>query len=956
MFFFETFFQTSGWWGNKNLKSFICCLVINLLFYCCFFVSSEDIAYTYVEPIENLVFLDTVANSDGTMMVWMVAENKTFSSDESNTCILPEFHLRLIDKIGKITYIDLHYPFPTQAICPEQMEFFPLTFNYILITFLKSTNDNGIGQKYGLLINYNGEPISEIFLGNYVGTTTRSLVPEKGFVHIEKPNQEGVVMWKWFSAPDAITGQVAQIGSGEFDTRIGLTNYSLITSTPFNLIDGGIGYLFILRYDGNEELTKLTDPNFQFWRIYVSFLKDGTDTPSIPSLVYQTTKNLNNIEVKSPCSTLYYGDGYVCILSLNNTIKGKKKIYTEINHYQLGFLSTGAFVRLDRLDIIPKNASDFIVSSLFYGGFAVQNFYDNTNANDGYILDDSGKFVQDWGSFGPDFVHTTKYRRNNTIYGITAQQGQKFDVLLKSLLRLNNNGLEYENPIIQSTKPAIGEVIDSSIEEIIVVYNIPVRLSSANVSIFQKSGEKYEPDLLRQTISGDSRLCFVGNDNFTVHIPVFGSTFSQSNASYYITIDNDFVMSQKINEPLIGIPENIWMFSTDPSFKKEQHSDSVTGALRLNEEGSSIFLQTDNQSGFIKNLFQELSNIIPVNNQRLTSNGRWQYDPTAPKKVLLSFNINEAKDDATEQSSLTIYDHLNTLIAQKDYTALSNSNYTYFIDDSRMTQNYFEKFFPLFMIYIICVIILIILYAIARQKNSGGKNFAIFGTAFLIQDFVVDLLFTLLYVKNVPFLIIPNMIFFVIPIIFNCIMALNIFIIEITQSQSFVAWFVQYPALSSIFTLLAAVDIQVLETLSSGLFGLKIFSAPITPRSKKYMLWVSIANVFIEDVPQLIIQILYYQHVVTYDINPSIGLITNGLIITNKLLLRSYDALVRCHKHNKIRNSRHISVDSIKSLKSNIESSNEKKIEEEEEKDLTDNASFESNSGDRHISYNSSTG
>ncbi len=127
-----------------------------LLLYCCF-VSSEDIAYTYEDPIKELQLLKSIGGIDGTMMIWMVAEDP-----EREGCILPEFHLRLIDKIGQITYIDLNYTFPEvpkQAYCPDvQLDFIPLTQNYIMITYPKLLNNNDV-EKYGLIINYSGKII-----------------------------------------------------------------------------------------------------------------------------------------------------------------------------------------------------------------------------------------------------------------------------------------------------------------------------------------------------------------------------------------------------------------------------------------------------------------------------------------------------------------------------------------------------------------------------------------------------------------------------------------------------------------------------------------------------------------------------------------------------------------------------------------------------------------------------
>ena len=103
-------------------------------------------------------------------------------------------------------------------------------------------------------------------------------------------------------------------------------------------------------------------------------------------------------------------------------------------------------------------------------------------------------------------------------------------------------------------------------------------------------------------------------------------------------------------------------------------------------------------------------------------------------------------------------------------------------------------------------------------------------------------------------------------------------------NPSFSKWVKGSPTLASMCTLFSAIDIQILNTFSSDLFGLKIFSAPLTQRSKKIMLWGSIINIFIEDISQIIIQGLYYNSVITYDLIPSLMLTSGGIVIVNKCI------------------------------------------------------------------------
>ncbi|PKY20616.1 hypothetical protein RhiirB3_498292 [Rhizophagus irregularis] len=586
--------------------------------------SVQDIWYTYEEPIEGLKLYETYTLSAGTLMIWMAFEDK-----EDPSCMLPYFHLRLIERTGRITYIDLNYTFPPEAVCPINITYIPLGYNYIMIIYVKS--NNGVKGKYGLIINYNSEIINEIYLGNVNDYIIDSGTSEKGFIRIEEHDKRGIAAWHWLSNPDITTGKVVELGSGEFSVP-NLLSYTFVNSFNFNLVDGGFGYAYILKYDEMGS-SATNDPNIQYWKIYVSFLREETYSSTTPSLIYQTTTKLNSIAFKS----CFYNNnaGYICIVSLNNTITNKDQSRTEVNYYQLEFLTTGSFVQFGMVPKEISNTGNFDLYSLIYGGFLVRKYYTNTKAMNFYILDNNGNY-KSGGSFGPEFVKVSFFRKNSTLLGIK-ETGNKLEFLLKPLLRLNNQGAGYDNPAIESTKPAINEVIDPLlINEIIIKYSIPL------------NDDPSKPRLLRQTISGDSKLCTIGKP-----------------------------------------------------FKTGQHSVSVTGLLRLNEEGSSKFLQLNHQSEFFNNIIQEFSKIIPVDEQRITTNGKWQNDPTFPKKVLLSFTINEAKS-AMEPSSKTIFDNLGTLIERKRFTALSNYEYSSLIDESASftITSYFGKFLPLIIIFL----------------------------------------------------------------------------------------------------------------------------------------------------------------------------------------------------------------------------------------------------------------
>ncbi|PKY31601.1 hypothetical protein RhiirB3_531666 [Rhizophagus irregularis] len=60
---------------------------------------------------------------------------------EDPECMLPYFHLRIINKItGQTNYIDLNYTLPAEAVYPININLLPLTDNYMMLFYDKTTN------------------------------------------------------------------------------------------------------------------------------------------------------------------------------------------------------------------------------------------------------------------------------------------------------------------------------------------------------------------------------------------------------------------------------------------------------------------------------------------------------------------------------------------------------------------------------------------------------------------------------------------------------------------------------------------------------------------------------------------------------------------------------------------------------------------------------------------------
>jgi len=79
---------------------------------------------------------------------------------------------------------------------------------------------------------------------------------------------------------------------------------------------------------------------------------------------------------------------------------------------------------------------------------------------------------------------------------------------------------------------------------------------------------------------------------------------------------------------------------------------------------------------------------------------------------------------------------------------------------------------------------------------------------------------------------------------------------ENATNAEFHSWFSNYPKIASIFTLLAAADVEVLSILSSKFAGFPTFNAPFSVKTETWMFWGSFVNLLIEDVPQFVIQVI----------------------------------------------------------------------------------------------------
>jgi len=245
------------------------------------------------------------------------------------------------------------------------------------------------------------------------------------------------------------------------------------------------------------------------------------------------------------------------------------------------------------------------------------------------------------------------------------------------------------------------------------------------------------------------------------------------------------------------------------------------------------------------------------------------------------------------------------LINGKDITPISWFNTTNFLDANfgfQRASNFFDDYKFQLICIPIGIIILGLIYFCARRRHPKGKNIMVFKISLIIMDFILDILFVLNNGRNVPKLFIPSIIFCAIPMATNSIMSMIIILQEITRNESFYEWFKRNTNIAALFTILAGADLEVLKTLSSQVAGIMLFNAPMSEKSRSHIFWGSLVGLFIEDIPQFVIQIFYVKFTVTYDIIPFLTLLTSTIILTTNIVSKIYHATI-VHLHKKKRMS-----------------------------------------------------
>ncbi|GES93450.1 hypothetical protein GLOIN_2v1871822 [Rhizophagus clarus] len=487
------------------------------------------------------------------------------------------------------------------------------------------------------------------------------------------------------------------------------------------------------------------------------------------------------------------------------------------------------------------------------------------------------------GAFG-EFI-TENYYANDTIYLFDRTfilPNNTFIQMIK-----NDDSLTFVardlSPIVPKNNPYnnthIGQVYPSQNDPIpIGVNNLKISFVhfidptyAVNVSIYQQLDDE---NLLRQRFLCTIPNCVISDDFYSLTINILNVTFNIPNASYYVEIDDNFVKYKYEYGDLVipGIKPGNWIIKTTADYIGKDNTKTITGRLRLNQEGTNEFnnlKDINKQNEFFTNMSISLSESIPVDQSRIRKTKNiFEFDRISNSELLLvMFRIDPSnKNDFNKKNSKDVFDDLNSLVkADKDITTFLDTNdYTKNID-----KDYgFQK---------------------TTDLHKEGDNRIVFKVALIIVDAAIDITFVIVVKDDLHKLFIPSIVFLTVPFILNTLFTFYIFFYETSKHPKMKKWFNDNVKLIAIIAVFSLEDVKLLHIFDSKFGKFNFCSIKFSKLSVDIITWGGFLIIFLEDLPQLIIQILYAMNFTTsYKIIAFFAFITNIVVLLVSVVEYSY--------------------------------------------------------------------
>ncbi|GBC23065.1 uncharacterized protein OCT59_014015 [Rhizophagus irregularis] len=822
---------------------------IVLLIFVVLLPCSSNIIATYYEndTVHDNYFKGVYA--DGTILIGV-----RFKGYPNNT-----ISLRLIYPNGTLNFIN-NVTIPCNTCDPTKYNPSPLNPNYIIIWYEKS----------GMIMDWTGNIITS--------KITQSKCDKFEFVMNERSDRfliagynetsQNILFAEYFINNDGTIGIKAQ-------KNLTFNGVGIKNIIEFKIFLLGDIWGIIYKVDLEEKSEYIYNKKDAFFSLIHNESQNRNLNPSI-------IKDISFIGVSCISNDINYTCIYVTSynntlklidinnLTLNNTFNMRSiDLFPFINIYKFESISSTANI----IHIIPEIGFLVEVVSNAKTKYLIFNtaeidYFDTT------IKSASGEIIIN--NNDNDYIGDNLFISNTTVIrAIKRDKSFTYESTDLTTIIPKNNLLN--NIHIKQVYPSENDLIEIYTDKMNMTFLNPIDPTiPVYISIYHY--HNYE-DILRQKFLCTMPFCTISEDSYSLIINLSSNvTFNIPNASYYVEIEDNFVEYKYEIETVPGIKKpKSWNIYTASEYKhpEKDNNDFIIGILRLNPEGTQEFSKLDKngRNEFFKFMKIDLSKGIPVDDSRIYKvDDIYEHDIVTDSELLLiSYRIDLPGENCfNKKSAKEIYDDLNSLIRNDKFiTYLDTSNYTKNIDkgygfqrssnlweEIKISLHNFVRNTVSLIILMISTGLIIILYFFGRYKNRMGSNIIILRVALIIFDLFNDIGFVILLEDDLQYLYVPSVIFLLIPFILNILLAFIIFSHEI-QYPEFNKWLKKYLKPVAIITFFSSGDVELLHIFDSKFGGFQIFEASFSPLALNLIFWSGFLNLILEDLPQLVIQIIY---------------------------------------------------------------------------------------------------
>ncbi|RIA99442.1 hypothetical protein C1645_811475 [Glomus cerebriforme] len=608
---------------------------------------------------------------------------------------------------------------------------------------------------------------------------------------------------------------------------------------------------------------------------------------------------------------------YYCLYTTVD-IRNQQVMWIKINYYS----STNTFNTFDNSSIVLSDYFEIINPIIriipnvgFLMKLKVKSKYVNLilNSEINYLDTNLNYTFGQWTS-GINYENAL-YLHNKTIIAYVNDSFNYTSIDISSMISENNN---YNNFHVKQTYPSWNETIPTGQNSMTIKFVHPINLlGNAYASIYYNNNGNF---LLRQRYICVQPNCQLTDDDYSINMNIVDTTFNIPGATYYVEIDDGFAEYKRFEIVMPGIK---WPINTSRDEKNTivinsvSSDDVVKAKFHLTHNGTNFYrkLNENEKRTFIEQMRIQISKSIPVDDSRLSDLDIFpEYDKDSEVDLFtITFMINPpSKSSFNQKSSRDVLQDFKNLMASDIMTSLDTSNYTKYIDKKygvTKTGKYnlwdeitidlrkFKQSTMSVISLVICLILLISLYLFGRYKNKKGNNLIVFQVALIFFDSVTDILFIITHKEILQQLLIPSIVIVCVSFLINTTLAFYIFIFEIKKNPEFSAWFKNNSKIGPIITLFSSGNVELLHLLNSNFAGLEPFSAPFSMKAIFLILCGRFLNILIEDLPQLIIQIIFaIKFTESYNQIALCNLITSSIVLTTGIIGFIYDIVSKKYK------------------------------------------------------------